>query len=68
MKITKKGKCNKGLLNILEDTQVTTAVAKAKKEVNVTEDEIVEEYWVDTSGQDAVWCEHQGRGDWYKAE
>ena len=68
MKTTKKGNCKKRSLNILEDTQVTIAVAKPNKEVNVTEDEIVEEYWVDTSGQDAVWCEHQGGGDWYEPE
>ena len=48
---------------------MTAAVAKSNKEVNVqVEDEVVEEYWVDTSGREAAWCEYQGDGDWYGPE
>ena len=66
VKATKKGKGKKGSLIALEETQATTAVAKPDKETKVPEDqEVVEEYWVDTSGHDAAWCEHQGDDAWY---
>ena len=53
-------------MNALEETQVTTAVAKPDKEVEVQEvPEVVEEYWVDTSWRDAAWRAYQGDVEWY---
>ena len=55
MKATKKGKGKKGSLNALEEMQATTAVTKPGKETKVQEDEeVVEEYWVDTVEREAM--------------